>query len=66
MTESQPNYHSFLLRLWFEPEANQQPWRIILVDPHTDERWGFTKIDQLTQFLQEQTKALSPTNHKQE
>ena len=55
MTGSDTNYRSFLLRLWCEPEIEGQAWRIILVDPHTDQRWGFTDIGELTSFLQEQT-----------
>ena len=45
MTETETNYRSFLLRLWCESDADGQSWRIILVDPHTDQRWGFTDIE---------------------
>ena len=58
MTENETNYRSFLLRLWCQVEADGQSYRIILVDPHSDQRWGFTDMGELTSFLQEQTTVL--------
>ena len=58
MMDTETNYRSFLLRLWREAEFDSQPMRIILIDPHTDQRWGFTNIEELTFFLKEETTVL--------
>ena len=46
-------YRAFLLRLW--QEAPGQPWRALLQDATTQERYGFADLDCLLDFLHTQT-----------
>jgi len=54
MTEKAPKHRSYLLRMWEEDSQIESPWRIVVVDPHTGERWGFTQPEHLLGFLKEQ------------
>ncbi len=57
MIRKQPDYHSYLIRLWRaggEGEVDPSPWRASLEDPHTGERFGFAGLDELFDFLREQ------------
>jgi hypothetical protein len=47
-------YRSYLLRLWLEP--NDPPaWRAILESPINGERHGFSNLDDLFAFLEQET-----------
>jgi len=50
----QPDYLSYLLRLWRVSEE-ETSWRASLESSHTGEREGFASLDALFSFLQEQT-----------
>jgi hypothetical protein len=54
MSEKQPSYQSYLLRLW-QVQGNGQPvWRASLESAQTKERWTFVSIKELCAFLQTQ------------
>jgi hypothetical protein len=51
-----PEYRVYLLRLWKEPGAPPgagADWRFSLESPHTNERYGFTSIAALAEFLRD-------------
>jgi len=61
MTEGQPDYFSYLLRLWRVSggvcaQAGEEGtlWRASLQDPLTDERVNFASLDDLVAFLRRQ------------
>ena len=61
MTEGQPDYFSYLLRLWrvsngvsAQAGAEGTLWRASLQDPLTDERVNFASLDDLVAFLRRQ------------
>jgi hypothetical protein len=50
-----PDYHSYILVCWLEEGQETvagPPWRFRLEDPHSDERWGFISLTDVTAFLQ--------------
>jgi hypothetical protein len=49
--QGQPDYLSYLLRLWRVTVAGQVVWRGSLECPHTGERLGFADPDSLWDFL---------------
>ena len=53
-TAQQPDYLSYLLRLW-RMKGGAAAWRGSIESPHTGERWGFGSLDELFAFLREQT-----------
>lgn len=53
MKQNQRNYHSYLLRLWRSSNEESAAWHIMLENPHTGERHGFTGFPNLTAFLSE-------------
>ena len=55
MSEKQPRYLSYLLRLWQIESKGQLVWRASVEDSRTGERRGFASIDALLTFLREQT-----------
>jgi hypothetical protein len=62
MTKEQPDYLSYLLRLWRvngqssdEPDPAKVMWRASLESPFTRERWNFATLDDLVDFLRVQT-----------
>jgi hypothetical protein len=57
-TVPQPDYLSYLLRLW-RMQGDAAAWRGSLESPHTGERRGFGSLDELFSFLREQTSAMS-------
>lgn len=64
--KTQPDYLSFLLRLWrvsdegkSQPNAKKAVWRASLENPHTGERKGFASLEALFDFLREQAGATS-------
>jgi hypothetical protein len=52
---SNPNYHSFLLRVW--RDAADQPWRASLQFTSTEEKFAFADLQALFAFLVEQLMA---------
>jgi hypothetical protein len=59
--EEQPDYQSYLLRLWRESDG-ERGWRASLESARTGERRGFADLNALFDFLQRQTDALPGTN----
>lgn len=54
--KEQPDYLSYLLRLWRVSDGGQAViWRASLESPHAGERKVFTSLDDLFDFLREQT-----------
>ncbi|MBL7183254.1 MAG: hypothetical protein ISS50_02265 [Anaerolineae bacterium] len=61
-TREQPDYLSYLLRLWrvrgdegAHQSAEKPIWRASLESPFTGERMGFASLDALFAFLRQQT-----------
>ncbi len=54
MSDEQPAYFSYLLRLWRVNEAGTYVLRASLEDPITGERRGFADLESLFAFLEEQ------------
>ena len=64
MFEVPPRYRSYLLILWEErgrESSTHVEWRFRLEDPHTSKRVGFVNLDDLLEFLQQQTGTLTGT-----
>ncbi len=55
MVEERLEYLSYLLRLWPEGGEEKAVWRASLESPHTGERVGFASLDELFDFLRQQT-----------
>lgn len=55
MKPGKHRYFSYLLRLWFVRQNDCGIWRASLEDPHTGTRSGFTDLEALMHFLEEQT-----------
>ena len=62
MTEAQPDYLSYLLRLWRSSGEGETVWRVSLVNPHTGERQNFTSLETLFAFLRKETNVLMALN----
>lgn len=57
MTKTQrPIWRSFLVRMWHEDE---QTWRSLVENPHTGERFAFTDVEKMLEFLRQE--ATRPT-----
>jgi len=56
MTDQQPRYLAYMLRLWEAHTGGEQVWRASLESPHTGERHGFANLQVLFAFLEEQTR----------
>jgi hypothetical protein len=54
MKEPQVSYRSLLLRLWRETDSDFTSWRMVVLDPHSGDRWGFTDPIQLANFINTQ------------
>jgi hypothetical protein len=50
-----PDYVAYLLRLWRETGGERSQWRASLQNPHTGERVGFSSLQGLFAFLEEET-----------
>lgn len=48
-------YQSYLLRLWPAGDESQIVWRASLDSPGTGERIGFANLEELFDFLRQQT-----------
>jgi hypothetical protein len=53
--ERQQRYLSYLVRLWQTSDGGKQIWRASLESPATGERKGFGSLQELFEFLEEQT-----------
>jgi hypothetical protein len=51
-------YRSYLLRLWLEPDDNPLRWRAMLESPGSGERHGFTNLETLFAFIQQETERI--------
>jgi hypothetical protein len=54
-TGEQPDYLSYLLRLWRVSDGEQPVWRALLKSSHTGEQMGFGSLEALSEFLRDQT-----------
>jgi hypothetical protein len=66
MGNDRPDYLSYLLRLWRVENdkaagADKAVWRASLEVPHTGERRVFASLDELLEFLRQQTGATADT-----
>jgi hypothetical protein len=59
MSSEQPDYRSYLLRLWRVGTADASSWRASLEDVRTHERRNFAGLEQLFAFLDQQTRSNS-------
>jgi hypothetical protein len=66
MSEKQPRYLSYLLRLWQIESKGQLVWRASVEDSHTGERRGFASIDALLAFVREQTNKVTGSDESQD
>jgi hypothetical protein len=55
MDKEQPDYLSYLLRLWRVSGEEKAVWRASLESPHTGERRGFANLADLFTFLEKET-----------
>jgi hypothetical protein len=55
MADTQRSYRAFLLRLWQECSEGQWVWRASLEGPHSHARKGFPDLEQLCDYLRQQT-----------
>lgn len=50
------NYHTYMLRIWNEPQFGSIPgdvqWRFALNDTVSGKQWGFVSLEDLNQFLE--------------
>jgi Rps23 Pro-64 3,4-dihydroxylase Tpa1-like proline 4-hydroxylase len=60
MTNKQPTYLSYLLRLWREEHGGQFIWRASLETPGLDKRQAFADLAALFAFLEAQAAAGAP------
>ena len=74
-TQEKSDYHSYLLRLWRESSAGQSErgtsesadpkewiWRASLESPQAGDRKGFASLEELFDFLRQQTSLVSDTS----
>ena len=55
MSQEQHVYLSYLVRLWSTRVDDQTVWRALLESAFTDQREGFASLDDLFDFLRQQT-----------
>jgi len=60
MTNKQPTYLSYLLRLWREEHGSQFIWRASVETPGLDKRQAFADLAALFAFLEAQTMTDAP------
>jgi hypothetical protein len=72
MSNMQPEYLSYLLRLWRENDSvgahgvDRAVWRASLERPQAAERQGFASLEELFVFLREETRSSSPQSERPE
>ena len=59
MSSEQPEYMSYLLRLWRDDGEGATGWRASLESSLTGKRQVFASLDELFDFLRRQTGAMS-------
>ena len=52
MKSNTQSYHSYLLRLWYDPKTSR--WRIVIENVHTGEKQGFIEVESLLTYIKEQ------------
>ena len=55
MSEQEPRHILYLLRLWQTKSGGELVWRASLESPSAGERTGFTSLQALFAFLQQET-----------
>ena len=55
MFEEQPDYRSYLLRLWRVRDNDETSWRASLESAQSGEREGFASLEELFDFIRRQT-----------
>jgi hypothetical protein len=55
MSQEQPTYRSFLLRLWSIRIDGETAWRASLESARTGQRQGFTGLEDLFEFIRRET-----------
>ena len=50
--KDQPDYHSFLLRIWHTSPEDEQEWRVTLIQISSGKQFGFSGLEQLFEFLE--------------
>ena len=58
-TKEQPNYLAYQLRLWRTHSGERAIWRVSLKNARTCESKGFASLDDLFDFLRQQTSVSS-------
>lgn len=48
------HYRAFLVRFW--QETTTQPWRAVVIDPHTQEQRAFATLEAMLEFLARQAR----------
>ena len=51
MDSEKTNYRSYLLRLWWVEEGDKTVLRILVEDPTTGRRTGFSSLEDLVAFI---------------
>lgn len=64
MEREQPDYRSYLLRLWRASDDEGPTWRAGLKSSHTGEEVGFGSLDALFDYLRSET-GLEPGRDEQ-
>lgn len=54
MEPEQPDYLSYLLRLWRVSDDEEPTWRALLKSSHTGRQVGFGSLEELFAFIREQ------------
>ena len=64
MEPGQPDYRSYLLRLWRVSDDERPAWRAVLKSSRTGEEVGFGSLDALFQYLRSEA-SLEPGENEQ-
>ena len=65
MEPVQPDYRSYLLRLWRVSDDERPAWRAVLKSSRTGEEVGFGSLDALFQYLRSEA-SLEPRENEQQ
>ena len=60
MSEEQPEYLAYLLRMWRVQEDGGMSWRASLERPSNGQRLAFTSLEAVFDFLRRQASATTP------
>ena len=56
---------SFVIRFWYEAGTTEPSLRVLAIDPHTGQQWGFADLEGLLDFLRRQMRQRQlPADHK--